>query len=52
MNQIQSIMPGREIAGIGLPARMKIDSLKSSLNRAFINTTVPEIKPTDSQIAA
>ncbi|UOR00146.1 HNH endonuclease (plasmid) [Hymenobacter sp. 5317J-9] len=42
----------REIVGIKLPARMKIDSLKTSIRRAFINTIVPEVRPTAAQEAA
>jgi hypothetical protein len=38
-------------AGIGFPARVKIDRLKLSLNRAFINTIVPEIKPSAAEEA-
>jgi hypothetical protein len=37
--------------GIGFPARMKINRLKLSLNRSFINTIVPEIRPTAAQEA-
>ena len=42
----------RKIAGIKLPARMKIDSLKTSIRRAFINTIVPEVRPTAAEEAA
>lgn len=42
----------RKIVGIKLPARMKIDSLKTSIRRAFINTIVPEVRPTAAQEAA
>jgi hypothetical protein len=41
----------RKPAGIGFPARMKINRLKLSLNRSFINTIVPEIRPTAAQEA-
>ena len=41
----------RRIAGIKLPARVKVDQLKSSIKRAFINTTILEIKPTSEEEA-